>query len=318
MELNYDEAIAVLTEDSPNEEIDELKICFAEQVMAIEQIIEAEDDGEMDDEEADTAIAQVITESAQEHLDIFALEIEPIEMSAEDEGLITFSEGFADTLTNLIAEEYETPEDGVADLADATGLEPEVIIGMIEGEVVPDTATADAMASVFDSLQNSEAYKQWNDLTTRAYAEAIEEVKEEDDDSIEPALATMAAENNQLRAEFNAMQTQSALAEELRILERQANDAVSEGILTPYEKQLLLGSQDEKEDRTALFSSSCQEMGVPYQTQLDRIKFYLHVASQRGEVAMFSQLSTEGTVEEIDLAREDWDYANDYLRRNGF
>lgn len=341
MELNYEQAIGVLVEDSPNEEIDELKISFAEQVLAIEEAIESEDDGTMSAEEADAAIAQVIAETAQEQLDIFELEIEPVEMSAYPPDMASFSSGFASVLNNLIETEYQTFGDAIGRLSDLTGLEQDLIVGMTEGSVVPDLETANAMTSAFDILTNNDdAYKQWNDLASRAYGEAMHDgseryylgdendlVEEEDEDEAESvvnntyeydrALASLSAENNRLQAEFGQMQTKQELEERLRVLEKQANSAVADGYLTPYERQLLLGSQDERQDTVALFSASCEQLGVPYETQLDRIKFYLHVASQRGDVSMFSQLSTEGYVEDEAVQAEDMQYAQEYFDRHG-
>lgn len=316
MEMTLEQAIAYLSdadlEDNEIDQVDEFVICCAQQKMGIEEIMDAEEDGEIDPEEADAAIAQIITEGAQRHLDIFDLEIEPIEMGADTSEYISFSQATGNVLAGLIEQEYQTPQDGIAAIMGATGLEQNEVQSIISGQSVPDTSTASAIASVFDTLQQDNEFKQWIDLTSNAYSETTQAQPE----GSTPELVAMSAELDRVKADFAAQQQQMDLAQSLRVLERQASDLVAEGCLTPYEKKQLFGNEAEKEDSVALFSQVCLTNNVPTSTQLDRVQYYLHVAQGRGQVVQFGETQDEDSYEAVEdhSAQE---YASEFAKRNG-
>jgi len=121
------DAIAVLSdadlEDNEIDQVDELVIEFAKAKVAIESIMDAEEDGEMGEKEADAAIAQIITDSAEANLDVFDLEVELDEYAAPQNELISFSQALGGTVSNLIEAEYQTPIAGKQAIANATGLD---------------------------------------------------------------------------------------------------------------------------------------------------------------------------------------------------
>ena len=71
MKLTLQDAIAILSEDSPNEEVDEFVISCAKAKAELDEVISAEDAGEMNDQETDEAIAAILIEHSEETIDIF-------------------------------------------------------------------------------------------------------------------------------------------------------------------------------------------------------------------------------------------------------
>lgn len=124
----------------------------------------------------------------------------------------------------------------------------------------------------------------------------------------------MSAQQNQLIAEFNSLKTQAELAEELRVLDKQAEGLVEQGIITPFEKQELLGNFAEKEDAIALFTEACQAMDTPVQVQLDRIKYFLHTKQRTGQPnAMFSEVSDGQYIDPSELSEGEQNFVAEYL-----
>jgi len=65
-----------------------------------------------------------------------------------------------------------------------------------------------------------------------------------------------------------------------------------------------------------LFSSACSANNTAVDTQVDRIKYYLSVASERGQVVQFSQPQiNDSYAEVVDEVAET--YAKDFINRNG-
>lgn len=317
--LNLQEAIAILSIDSPNGEIDDFVICCAKAKLELEEVIEAEDAGQIDDEEADEMIGEVLMAHAEKLMDVFDIEPnEEAEYAESNNYVASFSEGLGQVLAGLISEEYENPQDGIADVAEATGSDTETIEGIIAGDLVPDLTMGQQIAEVFDSLKEDEAYKEWNGLVSQAYGEAAQEINIPSESGENPetqqALATMSAQQNNLIAEFNQMKSQAELAEELRILDKQAADLVEQGIITPHEKSELLGNFSDAEDGIALFSQACQLTNTPPTVQLDRIKYYLHTKQRTGQPnALFSEVSDGTPLDASALTDNDQAFVSEYL-----
>jgi hypothetical protein len=295
-------AIAKITEDSDYEEIDALKINFANQIDLLSNVLETEESGQIAEEDADIAIAQIIENHAQAQLDAFDLEVE---VEFENEAQFNFNTVGA-MLAALIDSDYTDEADAVVNISKVTGLCVSEIEEIIEDRAVPDHATADAIATVFPTLQQDEvAYKTWIELVSLTLQAK---------DGAE--IAKMDGAESSLRAEFNALKEQHQLIEELRLAENKANQLVDAHLLTPFEKKILLGNFADAEDRLALFSAACEEAAVPLDTQLDRINYYLYIASQRGEVKMFEPMVQEANFSAADPEADK--YAIEYIDRNGY
>lgn len=311
------DAIAVLSdadlEDNEIDQVDELVIEFAKAKVAIESIMDAEEDGEMGEKEADAAIAQIITDSAEANLDVFDLEVELDEYAAPQNELISFSQALGGTVSNLIEAEYQTPIAGKQAIANATGLDGGQIDQMLIGNLIPDNDTANSIAACFSATQSEEGFKEFMALA----GNAMSEVAEFNNSTNAPVeVYQNSSEINQLKAEFSALKEQKELGEVLRVLDRQATDLVSEGYLTPFEKSKLFGEGIDREDGVVLFSSACSANNTAVDTQVDRIKYYLSVASERGQVVQFSQPQiNDSYAEVVDEVAET--YAKDFINRNG-
>jgi hypothetical protein len=314
-------AIAILSdadlEDTEIDQIDEFVINCAQEKLAIEQAMDLEEAEEIGEEETDAAIAQIITESAQNKLDIFDLEIHETveeEYSAQNQ-TISFSQGMGMVLSNLIAEEYKTPAEGKNAIASVTGLSISDVDRMILGEVVPDTETANCITACFAATQEEQGFKEFMSLA----ANAINEVTLNQNNSQQPQKAVIqnSSEIKQLKAEFNALKQQQELGDVLRQLDRQASLLLQDGRLTPFEKKKLFGETLNKEEGVALFSAACSANNVSPETQVDRITYYLSVAADRGQVIQFNEYQDPEPLNQAEFQAAS-SKANDYFKRNGF
>ncbi len=286
-------------EDPVVAQIDEVLICMAKERQEIAEVMIAEENGELDEEEADAAIAEIVTDHAEKRLEIFDLEIFDLEIdlveadeeySAGNEA-ITFAQATGATIANLIEANFSSPEDGKYAITQATGLDEDQLNSVILGQSVLTKNAADAMTACFSQTQTEGGYAEFMDLVANANAEVAQFSSPES--SSDPAL-------DQLTAEFNALKQEKELGDRLSGLDKQATALVAEGKLTPHEKNLLFGTAEDKEDAIALFSAVCEAHGVPQDRQIDRITHYLFMAGQRGQVLQFGtpDLST-APVDEI-------------------
>jgi len=317
--MTIQEAIAEICTPPEYEEIEALDIDYAEQRQAIKAILASEEMGEVSSDEADESIVNVLEDHNEAQLEIFDLEPVGLEGDDEDEEsgfnansrMVSFSAGFGQMLAELIDSSYENVEDAIADISAQTGIEADDIPLMLSGQLVPDQSGLEAIAELFAVLQNNEqAYQEFMLLGNNAYGEAIAETEPEP----EP-VATMSADMR-LRAEFAALQERETIGDNLRNIERACDRMVSEGRLTPYERQLLLGEFEERSDRVAAFSVACEQEGIAPSQQLDRINFYLYVANQRGDIALFSQPALEPLTPVLD--QESVSFVGEYRDRKGF
>lgn len=318
-------AIAILSdadlEETKIDQIDEFVINCAEEKLALEQAMDAEQNQEMGEEETDAAIAQVILENAQNRLDIFDLEVELMgnehdEYSATPGQTINFSQAMGMTLSNLIEAEYANPVEGKKAIAQATGLNLADVDNMILGQSVPDTETANNITACFSATQEEQGFKEFMSLAANAINEvAYFSQRKTPSPSVE--VLQNATEINQLKAEFNALKQQQELGDVLRGLDRQASLLVQEGRLTPFEKKKLFGETLDKEEGVALFSAACSANNVSAETQVDRITYYLSVAADRGEVIQFNEYQDVEPINQVE-AQSASNYSNDYFKRNGF
>lgn len=327
-------AIAVLSDadldDHEIDQIDEIIIGFAEEKLNIEAILDAEQQGEIDEESADAMIAETITTHAEKRLQIFDLEIDLLEEnysnSSQQRGgisrgnlgispaqnQISFSQAMGTTISNLINHDYKSPQSGKSAIASATGLSISDIDRIILGQAVPDTNTANAMTACFSATREEAGFKEFMSLASQAQ----QEVAQFTNSNTPVEVVQNSSEINSLKAEFNALKQQQELGNVLRSLEKQADSLVSNGNLTPWEKKKLFGETLDKEEGLALFSAACEANGVNTDTQLDRITYYLSVASDRGQVIQFSSAQEIPIEEAVDPIKQQ--EADEYFKRNGF
>ena len=299
------------------EEIAALRTNYAIQEYTLGEIFAAEDAGEMSSEEADELAAQAIADHTENQSEILGVELgmdEEVEVEYSNTGSTAdFAASFGETLAALLDAEYEDANDGIDDVAAASGLTPEEVVGMISGQVAPDLSAGmqplEAIAGVFDHLQNDEqAYQEFLQLGGSAYQQVAGE----------QPVAAMSSADHSLRAEFAALQEREMIGESLRNLERECDRGCGEAWLTPHESRILLGQFEERGDRVAAFSQACEATQTPPTTQLDRINYYLYVAEQRGSLALFNNAVDTFVDEENEVTELTQSTATDYRSRNGY
>ena len=74
-----------------------------------------------------------------------------------DEYIIQPGHEFGEATLALMEEEYEDLESALIAMSEASGVDPEYLIGLIEGEYVPTDDLIEAIASVFDTTQEEAA-----------------------------------------------------------------------------------------------------------------------------------------------------------------
>ena len=284
-------AIAVFSnvdlEDPDIDQIDELIINAANKIVAADEILDAHEAGEIELEDAHMAIAELITESAEADLEVFDLEIDLVQVEEEENYSaptnqnISFSQALGGAISNLIAEEYVSPVEGKKAIADATGLNLNQVNQIITGDLIPETKTAANIAACFSVTCEGQGLKEFMDLS----ANALNEVARFSNSNEVPIINHKV---NKLEAEFNAIAQKQELEDVLRSLNKEADNLISTGQMTPYEKTLLFGKYEDAKDGLALFTAACQANNTPPDVQVDRIRHSLSMASQRNADARFS------------------------------
>lgn len=327
VEMTPEMVAEILSMPPEFEEIAALRQNYAVQEYTLLEILTAEETGQMATDAADDLAAQAIEDHADNQAEILGLEPVIVEESEEVEEVADynrnnqtaqFAAAFGEVVGALIEDEFENADDGIEEIAAASGLAPEAIVGVISGQLAPDLSggvdVLDQMASVFDNLQQDErAYQEFVQLGTQAYEQVVGGSAQ-----MAPPTAAMSSADHTLRAEFAALQEREMVGESLRNLERECDRGCSEAWLTPNEARILMGRFEERSDRTAAFSQACEMTNTPPTTQLDRIQYYLYVAEQRGNVALFNN-AIDTTIDlEVETSQEDNQAAEDYRSRNGY
>lgn len=227
-----------------------------------------------------------------------------------DEAL--FSNGFGAALLELIDTEYEDANDALADIYEATGVEADDVLDLIEGEAVPTPELAETLAAMFEqTYANPEIADEFLGLAEEAvedaYGEEDEEVEGEDEElyyedededeeigysyaSQAPDMAEFAytdarvAELENTLAEF---QLANAVKDELAALERKAEEGLQNGWLPPVAYEALLGNFNREDDRVAAFSAACGQNQIDPATQLFGINYALEVFERCGPMMQF-------------------------------
>lgn len=305
-------------EDNELDQIAEITICFAEEKLAIEQVMDAEEKGEMAEEEADAAIARIIAQHAEKRLQVFDLEIDLVEAPEDYSGAgnetISFSQALGGTISNLIEADYSDPSLGKQAIANATGLSFGDVDRIILGQAVPNIDAANAMTACFSVTKDGQGFKEFMNLAANAQNEVAQFSNSPTQTPIE--VVQNSSEITSIKAELGALKQQKQLSFSLRSLEKTADNLVANGNLTPWEKKKLFGETLDKEEGLALFSATCAANEVTTDTQIDRITYYLSVASDRGQAIQFSHPEETQIIEPtFDKAIEE--DAQGFISRNG-
>ncbi len=299
------------------EEIDQLNENYVRLVMLVHSVLEAEETGQVNPEDVDATIGQAIEDHAQNQLDIFELEVE---IELEPEIINAAGSDFGDALADIIDNNFDDAAEGVATISQVGGVTPEEVQAYLMGQAAPSPEVTEAIADQFLS-DDEMAYQQFMLLGQEAYREAMPGME-----SAEMSAATSSVLNNHiqdLRAEFNSIQTEREVGFRLRQLEKVADQLENQNILTPAERNSLLRSANFSQDvdSVAVFCQFCANTGVSPNTYLDNVEFCLNWKAQAGPSnysAFFSQETDEPIDISVEEKQESKEFVTDYRSRYGY
>ncbi|MCC5616370.1 hypothetical protein LC605_15085 [Nostoc sp. CHAB 5836] len=294
---------------SDYDEIQQLNENYLGFVTLVHSALEAEADGQVDSGDVDATIGQAIEDHAQNQLDIFDIEVE-----VEFEPEITSAAGadFGDALSEIIDNNFDDAAEGIAAISEVADITPEEVQAYLMGQAAPVPEVTEALADHFLS-DDEMAYQQFMLLGQAAYQEAMP-----DDEPVE-----MSADVQNLRAEFNSIQTEREVGFRLRQLEKIADQLEDKNILTPAERNSLLRSANFSQDvdSVAVFCQFCTNSGVNPNTYLDNVEFCLNWKAQSGP-SNYSAFFSQEVEEVIDVnaheKEESFEFVTDYRSRHGY
>ncbi len=186
-------------------------------------------------------------------------------------------------------------EAAIYDISVATGYEPKVVVGLIDGTYIPTPELKDQIASVVPSAQDPEVYEEFQSLDSEAYEDESDEDGDEGAEysAFQRQLAQFQRQNAELEARVNQAEFEKSVTTSLNQLERYADRLVHEGSLPPVAYNHLMGEFESSDDRLAAFSEMCTDGGIDAVEQLARIQYALEVFEKCGPVAQFSQVAKQ-------------------------
>lgn len=206
---------------------------------------------------------------------------------------------------------YDDIEEYLIDLSDALECNPDVLLGIIEGEIAPTDNLSLALSEVLGLDEATENQLLVMGIESRGedindYLDTDEELDEEDQE------ADYAAYQN---SEFAEFKRNTEIKEALADVAERAYALVEAGKMTPFAVQSLLGNFSANE-RIAAFSTVCAENEVDPATQLYAMNTVLEIFDRMPamEMGFFAEevLDEEELDEEADLSSIAANYIKKY------
>lgn len=206
---------------------------------------------------------------------------------------------------------YDDIEEYLIDLSDALECNPDVLLGIIEGEIAPTDNLSLALSEVLGLDEATENQLLVMGIESRGedindYLDTNEELDEEDQE------ADYAAYQN---SEFAEFKRNTEIKEALADVAERAYALVEAGKMTPFAVQSLLGNFSANE-RIAAFSTVCAENEVDPATQLYAMNTVLEIFDRMPamEMGFFAEevLDEEELDEEADLSSIAANYIKKY------
>jgi hypothetical protein len=206
---------------------------------------------------------------------------------------------------------YDDIEEYLIDLSDALECNPDVLLGIIEGEIAPTDNLSLALSEVLGLNEATENQLLVMGIESRGedindYLDTDEELDEEDQE------ADYAAYQN---SEFAEFKRNTEIKEALADVAERAYALVEAGKMTPFAVQSLLGNFSANE-RIAAFSTVCAENEVDPATQLYAMNTVLEIFDRMPamEMGFFAEevLDEEELDEEADLSSIAANYIKKY------
>lgn len=297
---------AATAEPAAEIDLDQLYQGFEETLARIDEGLES---GDIDEDEADELDAQALEDYQALLAEAMGVELEDEDYD-DDEGdygdgtdLATFST--SSQLGTAVLElgqsqGYETVEDLVGDLSEATGYDAEDLAALITGQASLDDfedpeLTAHTLAQAFEvTAGDDDAYDGFMNI---AAEESGYEIDDSGDDEVDYSRYRLDLERDRkidtLEAQFTAAQEENAISQTLMELTREADLGYEEGWLPPAAYKAIVGEFEMDTDRFAAFSAVCDSNEVDPATELYAMQKQLEVFKRCGPFVKFG-----ATVEE--------------------
>lgn len=298
---NPEQTQAVLDRPASCDASQQIKAIAAMVIDSIEDLLEAEDGGQIDEDTANEAIENILAEQLELQAEVMQLELEDIIEDAEQITIVgTPADTFGEALTMLLAEEHGSIEDAAAFVSEQTGIDAATIYDYANGDDMPDVDTAMAIGNCFAVCH--------------------------DDPSAMQHLVSLASEmadysaDNRLNAEFAALRNERAefsrkadIQHRLKQVERMADDLFQNNYITPDQRRRIMPQGLEADDRadfSAFFSHTATRLGTTPEQYLDNIEFTLNFLRNGGvqnfalttDFSMYQEPEPLGSAEEAAIA----------------
>ena len=236
---------------------------------------------------------------------------------------------FAAALMELL-DEYEDPADGLQAIADASGYDPEDVLGLLQGEYVPDESMVDIIASCFETTQEEDMFIALHLLAAEARGEDLESEEdgedtagyyedEEAEEEYNPEMEAAYSRIGELEGTIANFAAEQDLKTRLDQMIRFADGLLEDGKLSPVQFQGLFGNMPDALDneKVAMFSSVCEANKVDAATELYAMNKCLEFAARCGNTLPSGQVVGSDFVSNEDVeAAEFAAEVSDTVKRN--
>lgn len=295
---NPEQTQAVLDRPACCDASQQIKAIAAMVIDSIEDLLEAEDGGQIDADAADEAIENILAQQLELQAEVLSLQLEDVAEEVE-QVVITGSpaETFGEALTMLIAEEHGSMEDGFAMVSEHTGIDAQTLYDYANGDDMPSPDEAMAIGNCFQCVNDDPS--------------ALQHLVSLADDGMADYSA-----DNRLNAEFAALRNERAefsrraeIQHRLKQVERMADELFRENYITPDQRRRIMPQGLEADDRadfSAFFSHTAQQLGTTPEQYLDNIEFTLNFLKAGGvqNFALTTDFSMYQEPEPLDRAEE--------------
>ena len=232
----------------------------------------------------------------------------------EEDEMMTFvpETEFGEALIEAIEMTYEVPEEAILDIAEGTEYDPEDVIEMLTGDLVPDSELAFEIAVILgldeeeasilvalaeDEINAALAEEEYDeDMEMGEYDDEEYEDMDEDMDeegAYAAAIQTLELQNRELEAKFAQAETEKRLNNVLIQQQLHAQSGVDEGWLPPTILRAEFGNFATDDDRLATFSTTCKKNQVDIETELYARDKILAAFSRLGPIMNFGRIADE-------------------------
>ncbi len=289
-QLLYNEVIeninnAYMNNEITNEQAIEYKVAALEE---LEQRL-------LEEEEIDLQLQE---EDDQEQNLVPLNELNDYNYSNNTMNLAEFSQqndNFGSILAELVDEEYEDPEEGLMVLSELTGYDPEDILEIISGNIIPDEDLVDQLSQAFDCMEDMEVYTGLHLVAENDRVEngldVYDEYYEEEEDLVpldlqDEELLQYKAQVDDLTNQIGEFQYNTDVKNVLDSYILKGLELLETGMMYPVEFSLLFGELPDStdNDKLSLFYASSEANNVDPETQLYFIEGALKIFETRGEI----------------------------------